>query len=119
MVKLLHSITQSTNYHQRKYGQEKLPTRWMAPETIENRVYTEATDVVSHLRIGFSFSVVSTFSIQWSYGVTMWEIFTCGRVPYAEIHAMGGLLCELKGGYRLEKPENKACNDDMLVQQLT
>ncbi|CAI8054072.1 Fibroblast growth factor receptor 2 [Geodia barretti] len=88
----------STNYcHQRKDGVEqekKLPIRWMAPETIENHLYTEATDV-------------------WSYGVTMWEIFTSGRVPYAEIHAMGGLLCQLKGGYRLERPENKACNDDI------
>ena len=56
MVKFLHSITQSTNYcHQRKDGveqEEKLPIRWMAPETIENHIYTKATDVVSHLRIG-------------------------------------------------------------------
>ena len=52
--------------------------------------------------------------IQWSYGVTMWEIFTCGRVPYAGIHAMG-LLKELKRGGRLEKPDNKACHDDILV----
>ena len=52
--------------------------------------------------------------IQWSYGVTMWEIFTCGRVPYAGIHAMG-LLKGLKRGERLEKSENKACHDDMFV----
>ena len=44
----------------------------------------------------------------------MWEIFTCGRVPYAGIHAMG-LLKQLKRGERLEKPDNKACHDDMLV----
>ena len=44
----------------------------------------------------------------------MWEVFTCGRVPYAGIHAMG-LLSELKRGERLEKPDNKACHDDMLV----
>ena len=50
--------------------------------------------------------------IQWSYAVTMWEIFTCGRVPYAGIHAMC-LLTELKRGERLEKPDNKACHDDM------
>ena len=44
----------------------------------------------------------------------MWEIFTCGRVPYAAVHVMG-LLSELKRGERLEKPDNKACHDDMLA----
>ena len=56
----------------------------------------------------------TNFSIQWSYGVTVWEIFTCVRVPYAGMHAMS-LLSELKSGYRLEKPGNMACNNAMLV----
>ena len=43
----------------------------------------------------------------------MWEIFTCGRVPYAGMHAML-LLTELKKGERLEKPDNDACNTDVL-----
>ena len=42
----------------------------------------------------------------------MWEMFTCGRVPYAGIHAVR-LLKELRKGERLEKPENNACHDDM------
>ena len=44
----------------------------------------------------------------------MWEIFTCGSVPYAGIHVMK-LASELRAGERLEKPENVACLDDMLV----
>ena len=44
----------------------------------------------------------------------MWEVFTCVRVPYAGMNAMG-LLSELKSGYRLEKPGNMACNNAMLV----
>ena len=44
----------------------------------------------------------------------MWEIFTCGRVPYAGVHVMG-LLNVLKRGERLEIPDNKACHDNMLV----
>ena len=29
--------------------------------------------------------------------MTMWEVFTCGRVPYAGVHVMG-LLKELQRG---------------------
>ena len=39
------------NYFCRRKGvtgsDEKVPIRWMAPESIENDIYTEATDVVS------------------------------------------------------------------------
>ena len=39
-----------TNYFRRRKNvprnDEKVPIRWMAPESIENDVYTEATDVV-------------------------------------------------------------------------
>ena len=30
-------------------SEEKVPIRWMAPESIENDIYTESTDVVSTL----------------------------------------------------------------------
>ena len=43
----------------------------------------------------------------------MWEIFTCGRVPYAGVNVLS-LLNVLKRGERLEKPDNQACHDDML-----
>ena len=39
------------NYFRRKTSgtgsEEKVPIRWMAPESIENDIYTEASDVVS------------------------------------------------------------------------
>ena len=42
-----------TNYyrHDRSEGRndEKLPIRWMAPESIETNLYNENTDVVSHI----------------------------------------------------------------------
>ena len=44
----------------------------------------------------------------------MWEIFTCGSVPYAGIQVMR-LASELRAGERLEKPGNVACLDNMLV----
>ena len=39
-----------TNYFRREkedVSEEKVPIRWMAPESIEEDIYTEATDVVS------------------------------------------------------------------------
>ena len=56
--------------------------------------------------------IVFKYSTQWSYGVTVWEIFTCGAIPYGGIRALS-LLKELQSGKRLEKPNNMACHDDM------
>ena len=39
----------ATNYYrQRKsdVGENKVPIRWMAPESVENDIYNESTDVV-------------------------------------------------------------------------
>ena len=42
-----------TNYFRRNrndtQSEEKVPIRWMAPESIENDIYDESTDVVSKL----------------------------------------------------------------------
>ena len=46
--------------------------------------------------------------------MTCWELFTCGRVPYHGISAVG-VLTALKNGERLEKPSNAACSDEMYV----
>ena len=41
-----------------------VPIRWMSPEAIQYGNYTTANDV-------------------WAYGVTMWEIFSYGVIPYS------------------------------------
>ena len=44
--------TYGTNYYRRDTeakSDEKVPIRWMAPESIENDIYNESTDVVSSI----------------------------------------------------------------------
>ena len=48
--RLTEDIVSGNGYHQEKGEtgeEEKAPIRWMAPESIENDVFTETTDVVS------------------------------------------------------------------------
>ena len=42
--------------------------------------------------------------IQWSYGVTCWEIFSLGRIPYPAMDNVN-IIGLLKSGKRLEQPE--------------
>ena len=51
---------------------------------------------------------------QWAFGVTCWEVFTCGQVPYRGINAMS-LMRTLRNGERLDKPNNSACSQEMSV----
>ena len=50
--------------------------------------------------------------MQWAYGVTCWEIFTGGKVPYASVN-LAELSRLLVNGHCLEKPSNDACSDEM------
>ncbi|XP_030640377.1 angiopoietin-1 receptor isoform X2 [Chanos chanos] len=69
----------------------RLPVRWMAIESLNYSVYTTNSDI-------------------WSYGVLLWEIVSLGGTPYC------GMTCaelyeKLPQGYRLEKPLN--CDDEV------
>ena len=50
--------------------------------------------------------------MQWAYGVTCWDIFTAGKVPYATVN-LSHLMKELNKGYHLEMPANDACDESM------
>ena len=50
--------------------------------------------------------------MQWAYGVTCWEIFGGGKVPYPGVN-VSELPWLFSNGHRLGKPENKACSDHM------
>ena len=57
-------------------------------------------------------SIDAVFVLQWSYGVTCWEVYTGGKGPYPGIHPVE-LPRKLDMGYRMEKPLNAACTNEM------
>ncbi|XP_045684645.1 tyrosine-protein kinase Mer [Phyllostomus hastatus] len=69
----------------------KMPVKWIAIESLADRVYTSKSDV-------------------WAFGVTMWEIATRGMMPYPGIqnHEIYDYLLH---GHRLKQPED--CLDEL------
>ena len=60
------------------YIQERIPFKWMAPEQIggksgQKRIYNQQTDV-------------------WTYGITVWEIFSKGQYKIASQHSVGDII---------------------------
>jgi len=50
--------------------------------------------------------------MQWSFGVTSWEVFSGGRTPYPAVNPRE-LPKLLKEGMRLEYPSNAASDTEM------
>ncbi|XP_053314796.1 tyrosine-protein kinase Mer isoform X2 [Spea bombifrons] len=69
----------------------KMPVKWIAVESLADRIYTIKSDV-------------------WAFGVTMWEITTRGMTPYPGIqnHEIYDYLLE---GHRLKQPAD--CLDEL------
>jgi serine/threonine protein kinase len=65
---------------------EGLPCKWMALESLQDLVFSSKSDV-------------------WSYGVTIWEIFTLGREPYSCIEEYSDLVNFISSGLRLPNPQ--------------
>ncbi|XP_065912513.1 hepatocyte growth factor receptor-like [Dysidea avara] len=75
----------------RVQSNNKLPVKWMAPEALHDQISNEKTDV-------------------WSYGITCWEVFSLGRVPYPTI-SNHDILDYIDAGNRPIRP--KLCPDNM------
>jgi hypothetical protein len=62
-----------------------VPFRWMSPESILRRRWSEKSDV-------------------WAFAVTVWEMFTHGLVPYTFISSDSEVGQRVVAGHRLERP---------------
>nr|XP_008540749.1 PREDICTED: vascular endothelial growth factor receptor 3 [Equus przewalskii] len=67
-------------------GSARLPLKWMAPESIFDKVYTTQSDV-------------------WSFGVLLWEIFSLGASPYPGVQINEEFCQRLKEGTRMRAPD--------------
>jgi len=64
--------------------QVNLPIRWLAPETLDMRRVSTASDV-------------------WSFGVAMWEVFTSGKIPFEGLSS-AAIQDGIRGDLRLPQP---------------
>jgi len=77
-----------------KKQQEPLPWRWMALESLKYMTFSVHSDV-------------------WSFGVTLWEIFSLGEIPYPGCAWTLDFVDDLEEGLRMGKPKYAA--PEMLV----
>ncbi|GMR32679.1 hypothetical protein PMAYCL1PPCAC_02874 [Pristionchus mayeri] len=72
-------------------GDELLPIKWMAIESLATRHFSSASDI-------------------WSLGVLMWELLSCGAPPFVDLPP-DQVLGRLQMGERLPQPYN--CPDQL------
>lgn len=75
----------STDSDEYKATGGKMPFKWLALESLRQRVFTSKSDV-------------------WSYGITVWELLTFGKRPYENIKSQD-ILAFIESSGRLAQPE--------------
>lgn len=75
----------------------KFPIKWTAPEAIRKARYSELSDI-------------------WSFGVTLWEIYTQGCVPYYEIPIADVARKVIDEGLRLRPPSGLPWSSEEVTQ---
>ncbi|XP_064099042.1 vascular endothelial growth factor receptor 1-like [Macrobrachium nipponense] len=81
-----------------KQTNDLLPVKWMSIEAIRDRMFSIQSDI-------------------WSFGVTMWELFSLGSTPYPGVKIDHTFLQSLQDGYRMEMPEYANCELYKIMRQ--
>ncbi|XP_017797835.1 PREDICTED: vascular endothelial growth factor receptor 1 [Habropoda laboriosa] len=81
---LAKTMYKDNNY--KKKGDGPLPIKWMAIESIRDRIFSTQSDI-------------------WSFGIVLWEFFTLAETPYPGMEAEKQYQ-RLIEGYRMEQPEH-------------
>eukprot|EP00041_Stephanoeca_diplocostata_P021632 m.506610 g.506610 ORF g.506610 m.506610 type:complete len:501 (+) comp21875_c0_seq3:240-1742(+) len=68
---------------------EDSPLRWAAPEVLEQRMYTESSDV-------------------WAFAVTVWEIASLGALPFGNMDD-AEVVSHVRGGSAVLLPKTSSC----------
>lgn len=87
---LSRALCADDNYYQASQG-GKWPIKWYAPESYNYGTFSHASDV-------------------WSFGVTLWEMFSFGQPPYGDMKGVDVIKIVDKG-IRLTKPD--ACPENV------
>ena len=64
---------------------KRIPIKWTAPEALTHMTYVLATDV-------------------WAFGILVWEIFSCGKMPYPGMNPSEIKEEVINQGYRMNAP---------------
>nr|XP_033321453.1 vascular endothelial growth factor receptor 1-like [Megalopta genalis] len=80
---LAKTMYKEENY--KKKGDGPLPIKWLAIESIRDRIFSTQSDI-------------------WSFGIVLWEFFTLAETPYPGMEAEIQYQ-KLIEGYRMEQPE--------------
>ncbi|CAK5019864.1 unnamed protein product [Meloidogyne enterolobii] len=91
------SIRLKTILNNREKGQlnEKLPLKWLAPESLSEKKFSEKSDV-------------------WSYGILLHEIYTYGKNPFDAIERISLLEQIIKYKNNIQKPS--ICPKEMFAK---
>lgn len=87
---LSRALCADDNYYQASQG-GKWPIKWYAPESFNYGTFSHSSDV-------------------WSFGVTLWEMFSFGQPPYGDMKGVD-VIKIVEDGKRLTKPD--ACPDNV------
>lgn len=79
---LSRALASDRNYYQASQG-GKWPIKWYAPESFNYGTFSHASDV-------------------WSFGVTLWEMFAYGQVPYGDLKGVD-VIKMVEEGERLQR----------------